>query len=423
MIGAFQYFFIERGLFWDSFLTIWTHGTLEISAIIIAGAAGATMGRGLVFPGTYTRTQAFQRSARRGVKMMVGTVPLFILAGFIEGFLTRNTETPDVIRALFILICLLFVLLYFVWYPSIRGQIKPGDQPQDPEIAPDSSLQINFRAIKSTGTIFSDTFLIFKAAFGKIAVTLLGLSLGYCALAFSLSESAPQDMLYYRAQAFAILGAIDPLMTGRVPPWMWIYNGIAFAVLAYVIFWQIDRMQPDKQVRLFQPSGIIACLSGGLLMAGALHLGSWWSLLLFTGGFNIILLWMYTCHQENRQLFGGLSRSLSLLGSGYWKSLGLLMLTFGTGIIFISLVDTALAQIFFELIGWIINFDQETMNNISVVILTFLYVFLLFGTMGMLVASLALFYHSRLEVKEARHLRERLAQFGASNQIRGMERE
>jgi uncharacterized membrane protein SpoIIM required for sporulation len=84
MLGAFQYFFIEKGLFWESFLTVWMHGTLEISAIIIAGAAGITMGQGLLFPGTYTRMQAFQRSARRGIKIMVGIVPIFILAGFIE---------------------------------------------------------------------------------------------------------------------------------------------------------------------------------------------------------------------------------------------------------------------------------------------------------------------------------------------------
>ncbi|HRJ14532.1 MAG TPA: stage II sporulation protein M, partial [Saprospiraceae bacterium] len=72
MVGAFQNFFIERGLFWESFLTIWIHGTLEISAIIIAGAAGITVGKGLVFPGAYRRMQAFQRSARRGLKIMVG---------------------------------------------------------------------------------------------------------------------------------------------------------------------------------------------------------------------------------------------------------------------------------------------------------------------------------------------------------------
>ena len=88
MVGAFQYFFYEQGLLQESALTIWMHGTLEISAIVIAGAAGITMGRGLVFPGTLSRINAFQLSARRGLKIMVGVTPLFIIAGFIEGFLT-----------------------------------------------------------------------------------------------------------------------------------------------------------------------------------------------------------------------------------------------------------------------------------------------------------------------------------------------
>ena len=91
MVGSFQHFFYDKGVFQESFLTIWTHGTLEISAIIIAGAAGITMGQGLVFPGTLSRLQAFQISARRGLKIMVGLVPIFIVAGFIEGYLTRYT--------------------------------------------------------------------------------------------------------------------------------------------------------------------------------------------------------------------------------------------------------------------------------------------------------------------------------------------
>ena len=35
MVGVFQYFFIQQGLFLESFLTIWIHGTLEISAIVL----------------------------------------------------------------------------------------------------------------------------------------------------------------------------------------------------------------------------------------------------------------------------------------------------------------------------------------------------------------------------------------------------
>lgn len=423
MIGAFQYFFIERGLFWDSFLTIWTHGTLEISAIIIAGAAGATMGRGLVFPGTYTRSQAFQRSARRGVKMMVGTIPLFIIAGFVEGFLTRNTDTPYLVRGVFIVICLLFVLLYFVWYPAIRARIISEKALPDSDLPPDGELPVDFHAIKSSGAIFADSFLVLKGIFGKLILLLLGLGAGYCLLAFLPVSSAPQEMLYYSAEPFAILQSIHPLLTGSRPEYMWLYNGLSFAALAYLIFYQLARMQGEQDRRFFTRNGLIGCLSGGFLMAGILHLANTLSLLLFVFLFSLIVFWMYTCFQENRNLFSGFGRTAHLAGSGYWQSIGLLLLTFGTGMIFVSLADTGLAQIFFELIGWIINFEQDTMNNISIVILTFLYLFLLYGVMGMIIASVALFYHSRLEVVEARNLRERLEDFGESRQIQGLERE
>lgn len=117
MVGAFQTFFVEHGLFWDSFLAIWLHGTLEISAIIVAGAAGLALGNGWLFPGTYSRMASFRRGARRGLKIVIGTVPIFICAAFIEGFLTRHTEWPDALRLLIIGVSLLFIVFYFILLP------------------------------------------------------------------------------------------------------------------------------------------------------------------------------------------------------------------------------------------------------------------------------------------------------------------
>lgn len=117
MLGAFQYFFYEQGLFLTSFLTIWIHGTLEISAIIIAGCAGFVMGNSILFPGTLTRSQSFVKGAKKGVKIIIGLVPIFILAGFLEGFVTRHTELPNVLRLGIIVVSLTFILWYFVVYP------------------------------------------------------------------------------------------------------------------------------------------------------------------------------------------------------------------------------------------------------------------------------------------------------------------
>ena len=122
MLGSFQYFFYEHGLLSESALAIWIHGTLEISAIIVAGAAGIAMGNGWLFPKTYTRLESFRRSAARGGKIVLGTVPIFIIAGFLESYVTRQTELPDWIRLLIILVSLSFVLVYYVVYPQMLAK-------------------------------------------------------------------------------------------------------------------------------------------------------------------------------------------------------------------------------------------------------------------------------------------------------------
>ena len=117
MLGAFQYFFHIHGLLIDSILVIWIHGTLEISSIIIAGAAGLVLGNSILFPGTYSRRQSFRIGAKEGLKMVVSLVPIFITAGFLESFVTRHTGMPIYLSLTIILGSLAFVVWYFFIYP------------------------------------------------------------------------------------------------------------------------------------------------------------------------------------------------------------------------------------------------------------------------------------------------------------------
>nr|WP_299383606.1 stage II sporulation protein M [Allomuricauda sp.] len=118
MVGSFQYFFYEKGLLWESARTIWIHGTIEISVIIIAGCAGLVMANGMLFPGTYTRLESFKRGVINGLKIMISTVPFFIIAGFLEGFVTRHTEMPDWLAILIISSSLVLIVYYYVIYPN-----------------------------------------------------------------------------------------------------------------------------------------------------------------------------------------------------------------------------------------------------------------------------------------------------------------
>jgi len=118
MLGAFQYFFYSKGLFWESVRTIWIHGTIEISVIIVAGAAGFALANGILMPGTYTRKQAFIQRARDGLKIMISTIPFFIVAGFLEGFVTRHTEMPDLLAVLIIAGSLALIVYYYYILPA-----------------------------------------------------------------------------------------------------------------------------------------------------------------------------------------------------------------------------------------------------------------------------------------------------------------
>jgi len=129
MLGAFQYFFYDKGLLVQSVLTIWIHGTLEISAIIIAGAAGLTMGNSLLFPETYSRLDSFKSGAKKGLKLIIGLVPVFITAGFLESFVTRLTLPVWAIISV-ISVSAVFILWYFVIYPYrlYGSKTRSGDQ-------------------------------------------------------------------------------------------------------------------------------------------------------------------------------------------------------------------------------------------------------------------------------------------------------
>ena len=126
MLGSFQYFFYQKGVLLPSLLTIWIHGTLEISAIVLAGGAGLVMARGLLFPGTYSRTAAFRQSARDGLKLAIGLVPIFIVAGFLESFVTRHTDMPLWLSVSIIGSSAAFIVWYFILYPRQLARRLPA---------------------------------------------------------------------------------------------------------------------------------------------------------------------------------------------------------------------------------------------------------------------------------------------------------
>lgn len=74
------------------------HGPLELSLIIVASAAGLVLARGAIEPALPSRAAGFAAAGRRSVRLMLGTVPWFVVLGLVEAFVSPAVETPAVLK-------------------------------------------------------------------------------------------------------------------------------------------------------------------------------------------------------------------------------------------------------------------------------------------------------------------------------------
>ncbi|MFA0962019.1 stage II sporulation protein M [Roseivirga sp. BDSF3-8] len=131
MLGAFFTMFFQHGLLSDSLLVVLLHGTIELSAIVLAGGAGIVLGNSLLFPGTYSRVVSLKKGAKKGLKMIVGLIPFFIIAGFIESFITRYTHWHWAGKLSIIIISLFILIYYFFVLPYNLKNRKDAGETQD----------------------------------------------------------------------------------------------------------------------------------------------------------------------------------------------------------------------------------------------------------------------------------------------------
>ncbi|TCO10769.1 stage II sporulation protein M [Natronoflexus pectinivorans] len=118
MVGSFITFFFQQSLGTVASITIMIHGTLELSAIVLAGGAGILLGKSILFPGTYTRKDSFLKGVRRGTKIMLGLVPFFVIAAWVESYITRHYNTMSTLSAILIIALSLGIILwYFIIVP------------------------------------------------------------------------------------------------------------------------------------------------------------------------------------------------------------------------------------------------------------------------------------------------------------------
>ena len=112
MLGAMMAVFVPKGLGPNFAGWLMIHGTTELFAIMLAGAAGFRIGTAIAFPGRDTRGDAAMRAGRSAAVAMAGAVMMLAIAGLLEG-IGRQTVLDDGMRFLIGATMLIGWLVYF----------------------------------------------------------------------------------------------------------------------------------------------------------------------------------------------------------------------------------------------------------------------------------------------------------------------
>ena len=113
MMAAMFWVFAEAGLGWEFAAWLSIHGTTEVFAIVIGGAAGIHIGRAMAFPGDRSVLAAAAASGRRAALVMAGAVLMLAVAGLLEGY-GRQLVADPLLRASIGGTMLAFWIAYFV---------------------------------------------------------------------------------------------------------------------------------------------------------------------------------------------------------------------------------------------------------------------------------------------------------------------
>ncbi|MDP4828101.1 MAG: stage II sporulation protein M [Flavobacteriales bacterium] len=432
MVGAFLYFFIERDLFKESFLAIMLHGSLELSMIVLAGAAGLTLGRGLVFPGSLSRSQALLLSARQGMRMMVGVSVFLVIAAFIESYATRHTDTPDIVRITIIVLSFAIVLWYFVIYPYRRHRagLHKADNEIENAIPPQEKIELN--AIKKTGQMMSEAWrMVFDQA-GKF----LGFAaLAGCAVVGFLYffkdhiEAIDVDTYYGSNELINLLNGLwffdemnDFFNFFDMP----LLGALFVGLTTFILYQTVQVFKKNYSSRLEAKSNTLIFLNAlltSMLLLSVFFLPSTGDAIVLFITWPIVLLAFASATFERQGLFNSLSQLSTLLAGTAMKTYALFFLQ----VFMVTIALGALSAPLFYLIFDIVGSQFSSSFGYADDLIYALHAFLMFTSAALLfpvfVYTSFLQYFSNTEINQATELKARISAITLKKSAYGLEKE
>lgn len=402
MIGTFQYYFAQQDLLATSAMTIWLHGTLEISSIIIAGGAGLTLGSGLLFPGTYTRLQAFQLSAVRSLKLVFGIAPILIIAGIIESFLTRYTEVPAFAKLTLIFLSALFIVGYFVVYPWWRLKRGFSEPLQETKLQPNKPYHVSYTKIKSQAEILGDTFNFYKRH---------GASLFRWTFLLSMAGTAVYYFTYEQELSFVyndfmgyLLGEIFfGLKADSLPKFL--VASLTAASLATVTWLLILK---DSGLKTITAGIRVQTFVKSVVLLGILFaMPFWWQgfgYTLFALTFGLVFFVAFGLVKGDS--WNSLRATFS---QGFGQIYGLQVVLLFTALVFLLLAISPVLYLYVQAISWNLSGEKGLIEKLTYLIEIFIKLMMFNLIIPLVCISMSFVYYSLQEVAFAGELKQAIA--------------
>lgn len=416
MVGVFQYFFYKEGLLFESFLTIWQHGTVEISSIVLGSGSGLMLGAGYLFPGSYSRMLSLRLHFYRGVKVIIALLPFIVFAAWVESYITRLDHMDRWIRLAFIIVNAILMIGYFVYLPwAKRKSFKPLESASfDRSI---EHKEVENSQILSVGEVFQSSLSSWQKWVAKKAwipaVMVLVAVISYYFSGYFLNElSAVQyngagttlvllevlntftQSVYDTFGLFALAGANIPLLS--------------ISIITLISITQISVSQYFYKSKSTVKIALLFVSHTAVLLGLSLLMGESNGLifLLLCIGYPILSFGLNIAFAKQVGYFKGLIEGVQIYGAQFVKNISWVFLVGFSLILAIMLVQGSLSAILMYFLNTFTAFNSSA--EISRAVLTALSLTTLLGILALAHIGTQKLIENYWETKDATRLIEEI---------------
>ncbi len=336
----------------------------------------------------------------------------------------------DLIRGVVILFSFALVLGYFVWYPRYRYKKGFTKSPVNEEKASLQGLNISLTEIKTSGRIFTETFIVFGNTFRKTITNSLVLAL-LATITFSICIGGNFRVLFnYNYEIWRQVrsmyndlwswSSLNIVMNFRHMYTQLILIGLCTITLLLCTkilskYVMSNRETPPINIRV-----IISALLTSTLLCLSLHF-SIWAIFSSIVLMPILLLWYFTGYFEQTGLLKSLNRTFSLLKGSWGKMMGLFIMVALMQWIALFVTNEEVIQYIVQFIEMNIPSTIEISKYTTEILSVFIAYLLMVLLFPLTIFSNAILYFTLVETVDATNLRESLSKIGFKKKAYGLE--